>query len=160
METFTTPSPSLSRPLCSTQSKCRAVLAPRRPLSPAAPHRHSADRIPKVSISSDDEGAKEIELSDDPYDCMRIDVENVPCMVTLCKVSGFFHTRPKARRQHARFHAIWPLRRWATATSLMRLCRRRRAPWRASSCPSHTGAWSPAHARWGGAAWTRRASSK
>ncbi|KAJ0054816.1 hypothetical protein NL108_005325, partial [Boleophthalmus pectinirostris] len=43
-------------------------------------------KIPKVHISSDDEGSKEIELSDDPYDCMRLNVENVPCIVTLCKV--------------------------------------------------------------------------
>lgn len=39
-----------------------------------------------MQISEDDEGAKEIELSDDPYDCMRLNVENVPCVVTLCKV--------------------------------------------------------------------------
>ncbi|MBN3325923.1 EXOS7 protein, partial [Atractosteus spatula] len=43
-------------------------------------------RIPRVQISEDDEGTKEIELSDDPYDCMRLSVENVPCIVTLCKV--------------------------------------------------------------------------
>ncbi|KAM4549502.1 exosome complex component RRP42-like [Fundulus diaphanus] len=40
-------------------------------------------KIPRVHISSDDEGGKEIELSDDPYDCMRV---NVPCIVTLCKI--------------------------------------------------------------------------
>lgn len=44
------------------------------------------NRIPKVHISEDEEGGKEIELSDDPYDCMRLEVENVPCIVTLCKV--------------------------------------------------------------------------
>lgn len=44
-------------------------------------------RIPKVHITSDEEGGKEIELSDDPYECMRLNVENVPCIVTLCKVS-------------------------------------------------------------------------
>lgn len=43
-------------------------------------------KIPRVHISSDDEGGKEIELSDDPYDCVRLNVENVPCIVTLCKV--------------------------------------------------------------------------
>uniref|UniRef100_A0A3B4YT12 Ribosomal RNA-processing protein 42 n=1 Tax=Seriola lalandi dorsalis TaxID=1841481 RepID=A0A3B4YT12_SERLL len=43
-------------------------------------------KIPRVHISADDEGGKEIELSDDPYDCMRLNVENVPCIVTLCKV--------------------------------------------------------------------------
>lgn len=51
------------------------------------------DRIPKVHISTDEEGGKEIELSDDPYDCMRINVENIPCIVTLCKVSSPADTR-------------------------------------------------------------------
>uniref|UniRef100_A0A3B1J5J7 Exosome component 7 n=1 Tax=Astyanax mexicanus TaxID=7994 RepID=A0A3B1J5J7_ASTMX len=43
-------------------------------------------RIPKVQVSEDEEGGKEIELSDDPYDCMRLDVTNVPCIVTLSKI--------------------------------------------------------------------------
>lgn len=60
-------------------------------------HRQSSDyltdRIPRVHISADDEGAKEIELSDDPYDCMRLNVENVPCIVTLCKVRSLSKAR-------------------------------------------------------------------
>lgn len=52
-----------------------------------------AYRIPKVHISSDDEGGKEIELSDDPYECMRLNIENVPCIVTLCKVSPLADTK-------------------------------------------------------------------
>lgn len=51
-----------------------------------------AHRIPKVHLSADEEGGKEIELSDDPYDCVRLDVENVPCIVTLCKVSSHAQT--------------------------------------------------------------------
>ncbi|XP_055509147.1 exosome complex component RRP42 [Leucoraja erinacea] len=43
-------------------------------------------RIPKVSVLEDDEGSKEIELSDDPYDCIRLNVDNVPCIITLSKV--------------------------------------------------------------------------
>ncbi|KAK7806920.1 hypothetical protein U0070_026063, partial [Myodes glareolus] len=43
-------------------------------------------RIPRVRVLEDEEGAKDIELSDDPYDCIRLSVENVPCIVTLCKV--------------------------------------------------------------------------
>ncbi|XP_056154577.1 exosome complex component RRP42 [Lampris incognitus] len=42
-------------------------------------------KIQKVHVS-EDEGGKEIELSDDPYNVLRLDVENVPCVVTLCKV--------------------------------------------------------------------------
>ena len=43
-----------------------------------------------MHLSEDEEGGKEIELSDDPYDCVRLDVENVPCIVTLCKVRQLF----------------------------------------------------------------------
>ncbi|XP_052042835.1 exosome complex component RRP42 isoform X1 [Apodemus sylvaticus] len=43
-------------------------------------------RIPRVRVLEDEEGAKDIELSDDPYDCIRLSVENVPCIVTLCKI--------------------------------------------------------------------------
>lgn len=46
----------------------------------------SASRIPRVRVLEDEEGSKDIELSDDPYDCIRLSVENVPCIVTLCKV--------------------------------------------------------------------------
>ncbi|XP_026634701.1 exosome complex component RRP42 isoform X2 [Microtus ochrogaster] len=43
-------------------------------------------RIPRVRVLEDEEGSKDIELSDDPYDCMRLSVDNVPCIVTLCKI--------------------------------------------------------------------------
>lgn len=46
----------------------------------------SVARIPRVRVLEDEEGSKDIELSDDPYDCIRLSVENVPCIVTLCKV--------------------------------------------------------------------------
>lgn len=46
----------------------------------------SASRIPRVRVLEDEEGLKDIELSDDPYDCIQLSVENVPCIVTLCKV--------------------------------------------------------------------------
>uniref|UniRef100_A0A8V0Z0X7 Ribosomal RNA-processing protein 42 n=1 Tax=Gallus gallus TaxID=9031 RepID=A0A8V0Z0X7_CHICK len=47
-------------------------------------------RIPKVRVLEDEEGSKEIELSDDPYDCIRLNVEDVPCIVTLNKI-GYRH---------------------------------------------------------------------
>ncbi|XP_012575977.1 PREDICTED: exosome complex component RRP42 isoform X3 [Condylura cristata] len=43
-------------------------------------------RIPRVRVLEDEEGSKDIELSDDPYDCIRLSVEHVPCIVTLCKI--------------------------------------------------------------------------
>ncbi|NP_001238821.2 exosome complex component RRP42 [Pan troglodytes] len=47
-------------------------------------------RIPRVRVLEDEEGSKDIELSDDPYDCIRLSVENVPCIITLCKI-GYRH---------------------------------------------------------------------
>ncbi|KAI1242915.1 hypothetical protein IHE44_0000474 [Lamprotornis superbus] len=47
-------------------------------------------RIPKVRVLEDEEGTKEIELSDDPYDCIRLNVDEVPCIVTLSKI-GYRH---------------------------------------------------------------------
>ncbi|NXD19448.1 EXOS7 protein, partial [Spelaeornis formosus] len=47
-------------------------------------------RIPKVHVLEDEEGTKEIELSDDPYDCIRLNVDEVPCIVTLSKI-GYSH---------------------------------------------------------------------
>ncbi|XP_078608298.1 exosome complex component RRP42-like [Branchiostoma floridae x Branchiostoma japonicum] len=43
-------------------------------------------RIPTVVVTADDEGQQEIELSDDPYDVKRLDVDNVPLIVTLSKI--------------------------------------------------------------------------
>uniref|UniRef100_A0A8C4XBE5 Exosome component 7 n=1 Tax=Erpetoichthys calabaricus TaxID=27687 RepID=A0A8C4XBE5_ERPCA len=43
-------------------------------------------KIPKVQMMEDEEGTTEIELSDDPFDCVRLNTENVPCIVTLCKI--------------------------------------------------------------------------
>ncbi|KAF6099258.1 exosome component 7 [Phyllostomus discolor] len=43
-------------------------------------------RIPRVRVLEDEEGSKDIELSDDPYDSIRLSVEHVPCIVTLCKI--------------------------------------------------------------------------
>lgn len=70
------------------------------------------DRIPRVHISADDEGVKEIELSDDPYDCMRLNVENVPCIVTLCKVSSrsqtHYNTNTDVLYIHTAFAPLTP----------------------------------------------------
>uniref|UniRef100_A0A2H6NDU9 Exosome component 7 n=1 Tax=Micrurus carvalhoi TaxID=3147026 RepID=A0A2H6NDU9_9SAUR len=46
-------------------------------------------RIPKVRVL-EDEGGHEIELSDDPFDCIRLSVHNIPCIVTLSKI-GYRH---------------------------------------------------------------------
>jgi len=43
-------------------------------------------KIPRVSMTTGEKGEKELEISDDPYDCCRVDVTNVPCIVTLNKI--------------------------------------------------------------------------
>jgi hypothetical protein len=42
-------------------------------------------RIPNVTVSMD-EGEVELEISDDPFDCSRLDIKNIPLIVTLNKV--------------------------------------------------------------------------
>lgn len=42
-------------------------------------------RIPNVTVSTE-EGGVELEISDDPHDCRRLDVSSVPVTVTMSKV--------------------------------------------------------------------------
>ena len=42
-------------------------------------------RIPNVTVSME-EGDVELEISDDPFDCSRLDIKNIPLIVTLNKV--------------------------------------------------------------------------
>lgn len=37
-------------------------------------------------MTSNEQEVPEIEVSDDPYSCKRIDVSNAPCLVTVSKV--------------------------------------------------------------------------
>ncbi|NP_001279225.1 exosome complex component RRP42 [Callorhinchus milii] len=57
-------------------------------------------RIPKVRVLEDEEGSKEIELSDDPYDCIRLNVESVPCIITLSKI-GYRHVVDATSQEEA-----------------------------------------------------------
>ena len=43
-------------------------------------------RLPYLTVTMGEKGEAELELSDDPFDCRRLDVTNVPCVVTLNKV--------------------------------------------------------------------------
>ena len=46
----------------------------------------SNGRIPILTVISSEQEVPEIEVSDDPYNCKRLDVSGVPCLVTLSKV--------------------------------------------------------------------------
>lgn len=43
-------------------------------------------RIPKVTVGAGEQGAIELEIPDDPSDCLQLNTENVPCLVTVNKV--------------------------------------------------------------------------
>lgn len=45
-------------------------------------------RIPKVTGKFIDGANVDLELSDDLFECWRLDVSSAPCLVTLCKVSS------------------------------------------------------------------------
>jgi len=42
-------------------------------------------RIPNVTVSTD-EGGVELEISDDPHDCRRLDISSIPVTVTMSKI--------------------------------------------------------------------------
>ncbi|XP_014666299.1 PREDICTED: exosome complex component RRP42-like [Priapulus caudatus] len=46
----------------------------------------SSTKVPVVKVTSSDGGKPELELSDDPYDSLRINVKHAPCNVTLSKI--------------------------------------------------------------------------
>lgn len=47
-------------------------------------------KIPAITIKGSGEGTPEIEVSDDPYDVSRLDVTNVPCLITMLRVGSQF----------------------------------------------------------------------
>lgn len=76
-------------------------------------------KISNVSVTTDENGRTEIELSDDPYDVKRLDVANLPCLVTLTKIGYSFVVDPTLEEeccslgslvfgvsQDAKFHVI------------------------------------------------------
>jgi len=42
--------------------------------------------IPTVKVAAMDGNEPELELSDDPFDTKRLEIQNAPCVVTLMKV--------------------------------------------------------------------------
>ena len=43
--------------------------------------------IPTIKVATIDGDQPELELSDDPFDIKRLNIENAPCVVTLLKVN-------------------------------------------------------------------------
>merc|ERR1711894_19151 len=57
-------------------------------------------KIPNVTVSSGEKGETELEISDDPYDCKRLDVSHVPCLITLSKI-GHYHVVDASMQEEA-----------------------------------------------------------
>lgn len=43
-------------------------------------------RLPKVTAALMDGGNVDLTLSEDPYDCVRLQVDSIPILVTICKI--------------------------------------------------------------------------
>ncbi|XP_052888098.1 exosome complex exonuclease RRP42 [Anopheles moucheti] len=56
-------------------------------------------RIPRVSTAMHDGGAMDLILSDDPYDCERLDVAAAPILVTVCKIGDQCVVDPSAEEE-------------------------------------------------------------
>lgn len=59
---------------------------------------HNA-RIPKVTGRYIDGANVDLELSDDLFDCWRLDVSTAPCLVTLCKIGEYFIVDPTVEEE-------------------------------------------------------------
>ncbi|XP_055380092.1 exosome complex component RRP42 [Condylostylus longicornis] len=53
-------------------------------------------KIPKVTAALMDGGSCDLKLSDDPYDCTRINTEHIPIFVTICKIGDACVIDPSA----------------------------------------------------------------
>lgn len=56
-------------------------------------------KIPKVTAATMDGGNVELELSDDPHDYNRLDVDTFPLLVTVCKIGDHCLVDPSAEEE-------------------------------------------------------------
>ncbi|XP_035903125.1 exosome complex exonuclease RRP42 [Anopheles stephensi] len=56
-------------------------------------------RIPRVSTAMHDGGSMDLILTDDPYDCERLDVTKAPILVTVCKIGDQCVVDPSAEEE-------------------------------------------------------------
>ncbi|XP_011874245.1 PREDICTED: exosome complex exonuclease RRP42 [Vollenhovia emeryi] len=55
--------------------------------------------IPRVITATLDGGEPDIQVSDDPYDCIKLDVTNYPLVVTVCKIGDNFVIDPTSEEE-------------------------------------------------------------
>lgn len=56
-------------------------------------------RIPKVTAAVMDAGEADLLISDDPYNCTRIQIDNIPILVTVCKIGDCCVVDPSAEEE-------------------------------------------------------------
>ncbi|XP_050584936.1 exosome complex component RRP42 isoform X1 [Bombus affinis] len=59
----------------------------------------NSTEIPKITAATLDGGEPDIELSDDAYDCIRLDTSNYPIIVTLCKIGDNYIVDPTSEEE-------------------------------------------------------------
>ena len=55
--------------------------------------------IPKITAATLDGGEPDIQLTDDFYDCIRLDTSNYPVVVTLCKIGDNYVADPTSEEE-------------------------------------------------------------
>lgn len=56
-------------------------------------------RLPKVTAALMDGGNVDLALSDDPFDCVRLQVDSIPILVTICKIGEHCVVDPSAEEE-------------------------------------------------------------
>lgn len=56
-------------------------------------------RVPRVTAALMDGGNVDLTLSDDPFDCERLQIDTVPLLVTICKIGEHCVVDPSAEEE-------------------------------------------------------------
>lgn len=56
-------------------------------------------KIPKVTATLMDAGEAELDISDDPYDCTRLETECIPILITVCRIGNYYVVDPSAEEE-------------------------------------------------------------
>lgn len=55
--------------------------------------------LPKVTAALMDGGNVDLQLSEDPYDCVRLKTESIPILITICKIGEHCVVDPSAEEE-------------------------------------------------------------